>query len=537
MEDSLEKFSGDDLPNVTQFIRDFEEMAEVCGWSDIHMVVFARKLLTGSAQAFVRQEQCMKSWAKFKKALVDEFEDIVGDRQVHQELAHRTQRADESLLQYMYSMREIAGQGTVDTQSVIDYIIQGIPDGVTNKTILYGAWNMQQLKGRFKQYEAMKRDMKAKTKFDERKDDKAERSAMRSQSRQTSSDPKRCFNCGGDDHISVQCSEKEKGVRCFSCNEFGHVAAKCTLRPKETYVIPKPEKKEYVKEVSIDDCKSISLEDRCSELTFIRSDEYARLGSPPLGNCKLRFDGLGSADIETSGEFTKVMIADWQADDHEDASDVFRINVIEQTDEMDLAHVEESHHREAIRDIVRGYKPEKKQDVGITANIVSKSDKPIVRRPRILAPSEKREIDDLVKLRKNESDFKCQVCHRPGKNMEYADTPSRNPLPGAMYEVECEDGQIVRLRSAQNKGLEVRKILDAATCSQADGYVIRRLIDEEWGVNFEKQRRELREDAKRKIAATQEENRKNFNKRRKSAKQYLRGDLVAIKKTQFKTQV
>ena len=105
MEDSLEKFSGDDLPNVTQFIRDFEEMAEVCGWSDIHMVVFARKLLTGSAQAFVRQEQCMKSWAKFKKALVDEFEDIVGDRQVHQELAHRTQRADESLLQYMYSMR------------------------------------------------------------------------------------------------------------------------------------------------------------------------------------------------------------------------------------------------------------------------------------------------------------------------------------------------------------------------------------------------------------------------------------------------
>ena len=48
-------------------------------------------------------------------------------------------------------------------------------------------------------------------------------------------------------------------------------------------------------------------------------------------------------------------------------------------------------------------------------------------------------------------------------------------------------------------------------------------------MNFEKQRRELCEDAKRKIAATQEENRKNFNKRRKSAKQYIRGDLVAIR--------
>ena len=202
VKDSLGKFSGDDVPNVSQWIRDFEEMAEVCGWSDIHMVVFARKLLTGSAQAFARQERCTKSWAKFKKALVDEFEDVVSDRQLHQELARRTKRADESL-QYMYSMRELAGQGRVDTQSVIDYIIQGIPDGVTNKAILYGARNMQQLKERFKQYEAMKSDMKAKTKFGERKDDEAKRSAVRNQSRQTSSDPKRCFNCGGDDHISV----------------------------------------------------------------------------------------------------------------------------------------------------------------------------------------------------------------------------------------------------------------------------------------------------------------------------------------------
>ena len=120
VEDSLKKFSGDDLPNVTQWIRDFEEMAEVCGWSDIHMVVFARRLLTGSAQAFVRQKRCMKSWAKFKMALVDEFEDVVSDRQIHQELARRTKRADESLLQYMYSMRELAGQGRVDIQSVID---------------------------------------------------------------------------------------------------------------------------------------------------------------------------------------------------------------------------------------------------------------------------------------------------------------------------------------------------------------------------------------------------------------------------------
>ena len=72
---------------------------------------------------------------------------------------------------------------------------------------------MQQLKERFKRYEAMKSEMRAKTKFGECKDDEAERSAIRKQSRQTSSDPKRCFNCGGDDHLSVTCPKKKKGVR------------------------------------------------------------------------------------------------------------------------------------------------------------------------------------------------------------------------------------------------------------------------------------------------------------------------------------
>ena len=203
-----------------------------------------------------------------------------------------------------------------------------------------------------------------------------------------------------------------------------------------------------------------------------------------------------------------------------------KVNAIEQTDETDLARVQEPHYREAICDIIRGYKPEKTRDVGITAKIVLKSDKSVVRRPRRLAPSEKKEMDDLMEAWTDEGIIK-------PLDSECADTPSRNSLPGAVYVAECEDGLIARLRRAQKKGIEVRKILDAATCSQADVYVTRRLIDEEWGVNFEKQRRELREDAKRKIAATQEENKRNFDKRRKSAKQYLRGDLVAIKRTQF----
>lgn len=268
-----------------------------------------------------------------------------------------------------------------------------------------------------------------------------------------------------------------------------------------------------MKEVAIDDCRFVALVDTGSDLTFIRSDEYARLGSPPLGKCKLKFDGLSSAGNETWGEFTKVMRVDGyelpitlhvvsnktltkhglllgtdfldqvelrvrrgevtflrlDEQTNKDVPDVFRINVVEQIDETDLTHVQEPHYREAIRDIVRGYRPEKKRDVGITAEVVLKSDKPVVRRPRRLAPSEKKEVDELMELWTNEGiiepsnseyaspivvvrekdlcvrvarwalllgECKCQACHRPGKSMQHVEAPSRNPLPSTRYVTE-----------------------------------------------------------------------------------------------------
>ncbi|XP_050476973.1 uncharacterized protein LOC126866968 [Bombus huntii] len=274
------------------------------------MVAFAKKLLTGSAQSVVKRERCTKSWTKLKEALKDEFEDAVTDQQIHQELANRMKRPDESLRQYMNCMREIAGQGTVDIPSQVRYIVQGIPDEPANKAMLYGAKTMQQLKERLKQYEEMREDMKAKTKFGGHKEDKGKRLEVRSRPRPTASDNRRCFNCGSADHLSAKCPQKGKGMKCFKCNEFGHVAANCTARQVKTYVISRPERKKYLKDVSIDGCRFVSLVDTGSDLTFLRSDEYARLGSPPLGNCKLRFDGFGSAGNSTWGEFTRVMTVD-----------------------------------------------------------------------------------------------------------------------------------------------------------------------------------------------------------------------------------
>lgn len=59
------------------------------------------------------------------------------------------------------------------------------------------------------------------------------------------------------------------------------------------------------------------------------------------------------------------------------------------------------------------------------------------------------------------------------------------------------------------------------------------ILEENFIVQFEEQREQERSDAKNQIEKIQLENSKYFNKKRKAARSYKVGDLVAIKRTQF----
>ncbi|XP_033314541.1 transcription initiation factor TFIID subunit 7-like [Bombus bifarius] len=162
-----------------------------------------------------------------------------------------------------------------------------------------------------------------------------------------------------------------------------------------------------------------------------------------------------------------------RGDDPEDEDD--------ESEEESNDESEDEDDRKNARGYKRGYRPEKKRDVGITAKIVLKSDKPVARRPRRLAPRGNGQHVDQVQKYLNST-----VNRSTGK------TPFQLLV-----------------------GVEMQVREEAK---------IRKLIDEEWAARFEEQRRDLREDAKRKIAATQEENRRSYKKRRKRAKQYRRKD-------------
>ncbi|XP_076483139.1 uncharacterized protein LOC143304562 [Bombus vancouverensis nearcticus] len=320
VEDSLEKFSVDDLLSVNQWVEDFEEMAEVWGWSDAHMVAYAKKLLAGSAQTFVRQERCAKFWAKLKRALRNEFENVVSDQQIHGELSHRKKKADESLQQYMYHMCGIAKQGRVDTQSLIDYIIQGIPDEVANKTVLYGARNIEQLKERFRRYEAIKRDMEMRTKFEEPKSSRVKPVAKLSETERNkepgrSGDARkaRCYNCGDAEHVCAECPSKSRGPKCFKCKEYGHIVSSCVNLgepSKKVYSVFRSLQTRRGKDVKMENFELSALIDTGSELTLMRADQHVKIGAPRLSREIVGFGGVGSERNFTLGKFSTNIIID-----------------------------------------------------------------------------------------------------------------------------------------------------------------------------------------------------------------------------------
>lgn len=89
IEDFIDTFSGDDGKNVWQWIRDFDEMANLCQWNDVQRTIYVKRLLRGSAKLFVKYEARGKTWRDIRAALKREFSQKIDSRDVHLQLQRR----------------------------------------------------------------------------------------------------------------------------------------------------------------------------------------------------------------------------------------------------------------------------------------------------------------------------------------------------------------------------------------------------------------------------------------------------------------
>ncbi|CAK9806355.1 hypothetical protein ANTPLA_LOCUS4852 [Anthophora plagiata] len=64
VEEPLNTFSGDNKENIRYWLQEFEDMAELCEWNNVQKVIYAKRLLRGSAKMFVNYENVVVTGLK-----------------------------------------------------------------------------------------------------------------------------------------------------------------------------------------------------------------------------------------------------------------------------------------------------------------------------------------------------------------------------------------------------------------------------------------------------------------------------------------
>lgn len=460
IEDSIRSFDGKAEYPVQKWIADFEEIADITGWNDLQKLIFAKKSLKGLAKLFVQSEKGIKSWSILKRKLKEEFEVKVSSAQIHKILMSRKKGYSESVQEYVLVMREIGNRANIETEVVIQYIIDGIQDDSSNKTILYGARNFSEFKEKVKLYEKIK---SSKQSFDQGKknEHKYNNDNSRNDRRNTGYHEKNfrskvqvCYNCGEKNHKSNECPNKNKGVKCFGCNEYGHMANKCPRKNASNRnvsaieVVPKNGVTLKIHEVQL-----TALLDTGSDISALRMDVIENhFSNIQLEKDLISIRGIGLDKTETLGSFKKtVLVNDVEVllkfhvipsnasgfkaiigndilsqvdvsirDDgivlykKEKENFLMHITIDEEKDveAIDVTHIKNPKHQEKVKNLIEMYQPEKCLTTDIKMNIVLKTEEAIYQSPRRLAMPEKIIVEKQIKewleeeiIRPSSSDF------------------------------------------------------------------------------------------------------------------------------------
>ncbi|KYB26210.1 hypothetical protein TcasGA2_TC033891 [Tribolium castaneum] len=224
IEDSIRPFSGEESYQVENWVQDYEEMAEVMQFSELQKLVYAKKCLIGLAKQCIQCERGLNSWSKLKEILQDEFGKKISSADIHRLLSEKKKQSNESVLEYYFNMKEIAARSQIEEDAVIQYIVDGIPDKMCNKTFLYEARNFRQLKTKLETYEKIKSRPSSSSMDKQRINKNAVINASvtnksKSATNVTANNIVRCYNCG--EKVILQQSvanRREKLVRVLAAD-------------------------------------------------------------------------------------------------------------------------------------------------------------------------------------------------------------------------------------------------------------------------------------------------------------------------------
>ncbi|GBL82273.1 hypothetical protein AVEN_252448-1 [Araneus ventricosus] len=213
--DLVKPFSSRDNYSIETFISDVEDIFNLHEIKNpIHQVTFVKKCLTGPALTLMRSIRGITNWEQMKQHLLDEFSDKINGLQLHKMMESRRMKPFETLQEYFLAMRDLAHKGSLDDSSLIEYVVNGIPDSSNNKIILYGCKSIPEFKEKLKIYEKLFNTSRTFRPNNDKKFDDPTHAAKFDRKRTPNPQPV-CYSCGLKGHKSTQCTNKPHGKQCY----------------------------------------------------------------------------------------------------------------------------------------------------------------------------------------------------------------------------------------------------------------------------------------------------------------------------------
>lgn len=213
VEESLDFFDGDENQDIVEWLTEYEEQASVFEWDDEEKLVYARRLLKGSAKLFVKNDLRPKTWYDLKRGLKREFAEEINTMKVHQKLSRTKKRNSETYNEFCYRMLRIAAPARLRDKELISYIVEAVGETTDAKLFLSEASSMDELKEKLKVYE----DYKKKESYKNNRKELGRPSGSKGNSNQDGKDQdfngkqnRLCFKCGLPGHFHHCCPNEAK---------------------------------------------------------------------------------------------------------------------------------------------------------------------------------------------------------------------------------------------------------------------------------------------------------------------------------------